>query len=147
MGQRGYIAAAIALVALAGCSPGAPAANAVEKRDLPPQAAPATPSTTPGPASPLRDWIVGAWSFDATCSTDFVIHYEADGALDNAGEVGRWALEGDMLTETVTERFENGGEAPVKLDPPTRRTYRVERIDAGHGVITFEKRRVPILRC
>ncbi|AJP73386.1 hypothetical protein [Sphingomonas hengshuiensis] len=150
--DRGIIgtrAIGLMVLALAGCSPDAPApANTSVAND-------AAPSPTPdaivvpaaATASPLRDWVIGSWSFDTSCATDFIIHYEADGALDNAGEVGTWMLDGDMLTETVVERFENGGEAPVKLDPPVIRTYRIAQRDGNHGTIRIENRVVPILRC
>lgn len=141
------------LAALGGCQPDAPAAggnasaaNVAAPAPPEPGANAAAPAAL-APDAPLRDWLVGAWSFEASCATDFIVHYEADGALDNAGEAGRWALAGDQVTETVTERFENGGEAPVKVDPPIVRSYRVARKDATHGTITIDNRRVDILRC
>jgi hypothetical protein len=146
-----HLAVAVLVMALAACSPPAPqpAENVVES----PAPLPSVPPPAPEPGnaaaanSPLREWLVGAWSFEASCATDFIVRYEADGALDNAGEVGRWTLDGDKVTETVTERFENGGEAPVKLDPPISRTYSVARADATHGSITIDGRTVAILRC
>jgi hypothetical protein len=130
--------------ALAACSPDAPQANEAGDASAP---APAATASTVTARSPLREWLIGTWSFDTSCATDFLIRYEGDGRLDNAGEVGTWALADDQLTETVTERFENGGEAPVRVDPPTMRTYAVARKDATHGTITFQKRAVPIQRC
>lgn len=144
----GAIAAALALTGCSGESSPPPANQSAQSTPVA-----ATPAAAPAPAAPasppsaLRDWLVGTWSFDTSCATDFIIHYEADGKLDNAGEVGTWLLDGDMLTETVVERFENGGEAPVKLDPPVIRTYRIARRDGSHGTIRIENRTVPILRC
>jgi hypothetical protein len=128
--------------ALASCSADAPAAAANASGE---SAAPAPQA--PGAAAPMAQWITGTWSFDSSCTTDFVIRYEADGKLDNAGEVGSWKLDGDQLVETLTERFENGGAAPMKLDPPVTRRYSVQRIDDGRGMIRFEGRDVPIQRC
>ena len=97
--------------------------------------------------APTAQWITGTWSFDSNCTTDLVIRYDADGKLDNAGEVGSWKLDGDQLVETLTERFENGGAAPVKLDPPVTRRYSLQRLDESRGMIRFEGRDVPIQRC
>lgn len=147
------LAIAVAAMALAACSSQAPQPdeNAVESQAPMPAAAAASAAGPDNMAtavnSPLREWLVGAWSFEQSCATDFIVRYEADGGLDNAGEVGRWALDGDRVTETVTERFENGGEAPEKVDPPITRTYTVARVDATHGSITIEDRTVAILRC
>lgn len=137
-----------ALVALAGCSPEAAQAPANETATAnapEPAQSPAPPP--PAADAPLRDWLVGTWSYDTNCVTDFLLRYEADGVLYNAGETGRWTLEGDTVTDTVTERLGSGGEVPMKLDPPIVRSYRVSRGDATHGTITIDGRTVPILRC
>ena len=133
--------------ALAGCSPDSAAIAGNAANEAPAAAASTQVAGTPAADAPLGEWLVGAWSFDTSCATDFIIRYDADGKLDNAGEVGSWKLDGAQLTETLVERFENGGEAPVKLDPPVTRSYSVRRIDAGHGSIAFEGRDVPIQRC
>jgi hypothetical protein len=149
-GIRAYRAALAAVLVSAGaCSPAAPDKPA----DKPTAAAPAAaPSSAPVPpadpaTAPLGQWLVGTWSFDTSCASDFLIVYEADGRLDNSGETGRWALSGDTLTETITEKLESGGDAPQKVDPPTTRRYTVARIDAGHGTILFQGKAVPVLRC
>lgn len=95
----------------------------------------------------LRGWLVGTWSFDAGCATDFIIRYDADGKLDNAGDSGTWKLDGNVVTETVTEKTESGGEAPVKVDPPEVRSYTVARADQTHGTIAYQGRNVSIQRC
>ena len=101
------------------------------------------------PAGGLAEWLVGIWSFEKECATDFAVHFNADGSVENSGDGGTWKLEGDKITETITERFEMGGEAPAKVDPPEVRSYTVERIDQNHGVVTspFNGNKVPILRC
>ncbi len=38
-------------------------------------------------------------------------------------------------------------DAPQKLTTPETRTYTVTKLDAGHGTITFNGRKVPIQRC
>jgi hypothetical protein len=147
MGDALRVSAVAACWMLAACGDAVPPGNQAANASA---AAPAMPRVDASAATtdaPLARWIVGTWSFDTSCATDFVIRYEGDGTLDNAGETGRWALQGDQLTETVTQRFENGGEAPVKVDPPVVRTYTLRRIDGAHGRITYQGRDVPIQRC
>jgi hypothetical protein len=97
--------------------------------------------------SPLASWLVGSWSAEANCSSDFIAHYNADGSLQYGEDSGRWTIAGDALTETVTERFTMESDAPQKLTTPETRTYTVTKLDAGHGTITFNGRKVPIQRC
>jgi hypothetical protein len=78
---------------------------------------------------------------------DFILRYNADGTLQNGEDSGRWVLDGDIVSETISERFEMGSDAPVKLDPPEKRTYSLERIDAGKGSLTFKGKKIPIQRC
>lgn len=150
--------AAMGVCALAGCSAepvtnapadAAPAdANALASAAEPAaanmatQAAPATASD-----GALRDWLEGAWAYGEECATDFSVRFHSDGTLDNSGDIGRWAIDGDTVTETITARFEMGEEGEQKVDPPQVRRYKVERIDQGHGRILIEGRIVPILRC
>lgn len=107
-----------------------------------------TALTPVDPAPALDRWLVGTWSFDEVCgSSDFAVAYRADGSLDNSGHLGRWEIDGNRVTETVTEAIENGGETPTRLAAPETRSYTVQRIDSKRGVIRFEGRRIPILRC
>jgi hypothetical protein len=146
MGARGIIVAACGMLAACGSDDAgeSPAVN-VAASPTPVASSAAAPSQPK--SAPLREWIIGTWSFDTSCATDFLIRYDADGRLDNAGEVGSWRAEGDRLTETVTERLEQGGDAPEKLARPIVRTYAVRRTDSSRGIITFENRDVPIQRC
>jgi hypothetical protein len=113
----------------------------------------ATPAPTPVAtsaavaASPLATWLVGAWSADTSCATDFMAHYNADGTLQYGEDTGTWTLAGDAVTETITERFAMESDAAEKLPEPEKRTYKVAQIDAGHGTITYEGRKIPIQRC
>jgi hypothetical protein len=141
--RKGFWFTIGSMAVLAGCSPEAPAVAANASGESPREQSPAVPVAN----APTAQWITGTWSFDSSCITDLVIRYEADGKLDNAGEVGSWKLDGDQLVETLTERFENGGAAPVKLDPPVTRRYSLQRIDESRGMIRFEGRDVPIQRC
>lgn len=144
------IALALGGAGLAACRP-----DAVEPvRNAQASAAEPAPSATAPPApvaaaegAPSRDWLVGAWSFEQSCATDFIARYEADGRLDNSGEVGRWSLAGDTITETIHERPDEEGAASVKVNPPEIRDYSVARIDRNHGTITYQGRKVPMLRC
>lgn len=152
------VASMLAPAMLAACQPAAAPARNVAEGDTPATPAPAAAAAPAAPAAslangavaadaPLGEWLVGSWSFEEDCASDFIARYGADGSLDNSGEVGSWALAGDQVTETIHERFENGGDAPVKVDPPLRRSYAVARKDATHGVVTIEGRTVPMLRC
>lgn len=150
---------AMALVgALAACTDApAPEANAAAATIETNLAAFATPEPVRGdaaltavdpPGAALDRWLTGTWSLDEYCgSSDFAITYRADGGLDNSGQLGRWSLEGDRLTETITESIPEGADAPARLATPETRSYTVRRIDQRHGLIVFEGRDIPILRC
>ncbi|MDG2534395.1 hypothetical protein P6144_12095 [Sphingomonas sp. HITSZ_GF] len=127
--------------ALAACKPDAP--KPVQKAEAAPVA------TTPAPAAgPLQAWLVGSWSFESSCASDFIAHYGADGALDNSGELGSWAVNGDTITETIRERYDSAeSDGSQKVNPPETRDYTVERLDQDHGMITYQGRKVPMLRC
>lgn len=133
----------LAVAVLPGCKPDAP--KPVQKAEAAPVAA------GPGPAAanaPLRDWLVGSWSFEASCASDFIAHYGADGAVDNSGEIGSWSISGDTITETIRERYDSAeSDGAQKLNPPETRSYTVERTDQDHGTITYQGRKVPMLRC
>lgn len=150
--SKRIVAASIALMLVAGCKPAPelPANDAVTANEGEPAAsATRLPDIAALPAGGMAEWLVGTWSFEAECATDFAVHYNADGSLENSGDGGTWKLDGDTITETVTERFEMGGNAPEKLKAPEVRSYKVERVDQNHGVVTspFNGKKVPILRC
>ena len=151
--KRGLSIFAIGAVLLAaGCkpAPSAPVANQIENLALaqaePPAPAPAATSAAVA-ASPLAQWLVGSWSAEANCASDFIAHYNADGTLQYGEDSGSWTLAGDLVNETITERFAMENDAPQKLPKPETRKYSVARIDQGHGTITFNGRKVPIQRC
>ena len=95
----------------------------------------------------LSEWIVGTWSYDGTCASDFAVFYEADGTMHNDGEAGTWEVSGDTLTETITEEFEMGEPGTTKLDPPRVRSLEVEMLDADRGNLLFEGDTYEITRC
>ena len=135
---------------IAGCNqPVQPKANEAELIDTSNAAAalPHLPDIAPLPAGGMVQWLAGTWSFEKECATDFIVTYEPGGKLDNSGEMGTWKLDGDTITETVTSKLDNGGEDEVKVDPPTVRSYTVVRTDQNHGVLTYQGKKVPILRC
>ncbi len=140
-----------AALLVAGCKPAPPApANLGENlaANLAEPAAPAPMATSAAiAASPLASWLVGAWSAEANCSSDFIAHYNADGSLQYGEDSGHWAIAGAAVTETITERFAMESDVPQKLPKPETRTYTVARIDAGHGTIIFNGRKVAIQRC
>lgn len=150
------ILAASAALMLLGCKPAPEVppepvneAAPADANEAEPGAAAHLPDSTPLPAGGLAEWLVGHWSFGEDCANDFAVQYNADGTVDNSGEAGTWKLEGGKITETITEKFEMGDEAPEKIDPPKVRSFPVERVDHNHGVITspFNGNKVPILRC
>lgn len=89
--------------ALAACQPDA--AKPVQKAEAS-EAAPAPAAPAAAAGAPLRDWLIGSWSFEASCASDFIAHFAADGSLDNSGEMGGWALAGNTVTETIRERYD-----------------------------------------
>jgi hypothetical protein len=118
--------------------------------------APAEPATgepdgnAVAPAGDLAAWMIGTWSFAGECSTDLVVTYEADGRLENAGNIGTWKLDGDTVTETIHERIKLDGEmdgTAEKLTTPEELRYTVTRTDQKHGVLTINGRSVTIQRC
>jgi len=133
--------------ALAACQPDA--AKPVQKAEAHEAAAPnaAAPKVAAADA-PLHDWLVGSWSFESSCASDFIAHYAADGTLDNSGEMGGWALAGDTVTETIRERYDSAAsDGAEKVNPPETRSYTIEQTDKDHGTITYQGRKVPMLRC
>ena len=148
--RRGLSILALSAALLAGCKPApAPVANQAEPAaNLAETPAPAPVATSAAiAASPLALWLVGSWSAEADCASDFIAHYNADGTLQYGEDSGRWALAGDAVTETITERFTMESDAPQKLPKPETRTYTVTKIDGGHGTIIFNGRKVSIQRC
>jgi len=144
-----HIVASATLLLLAGCNPPATPANdaaPVANSDAPAPPPAHLPDDAALPAGGMSAWLAGTWSFESECATDFIVTYEPGGKLDNSGETGTWALDGDKITETVTARLDEGGEQQ-KVDPPTRRSYTVVRTDQNHGVLTYQGKKVPILRC
>ena len=151
--KRGLSILAISAALLAaGCKPAPTApvanqsANAVVENQA--EAVPAPAATLAAvAASPLAQWLVGSWSAEKNCSSDFIAHYNADGSLQYGEDSGHWTLAGDTVNEAITERFAMERDAPQKLPTPELRSYKVTRIDQGHGTITFDGRKVPIQRC
>jgi hypothetical protein len=77
----------IAALLIGACSP--PVAQA--------PAAPEAVSTDQVNAVALtEEFLVGAWGDNGDCSAP--ITFNADGTFQNAGGVGRWSLEGDIIT-------------------------------------------------
>ncbi|MEL7731076.1 hypothetical protein AAG612_16220 [Citromicrobium bathyomarinum] len=95
----------------------------------------------------LSEWIVGTWSYDGTCASDFAVFYEADGTMHNDAESGTWDVSGKTLTETITEEFEMGEPGVTKIDPPRVRRIEVEMLDQTKGNLVFEGDTYPITRC
>ena len=95
----------------------------------------------------LSEWIVGTWSYDGTCASDFVVVYNADGTMSNEGESGTWDVAGNTLIETITEEFEMGEPGSTKVDPPRVRELEVEMLDETKGNLVSEGDTYPITRC
>jgi len=140
-----FIAGLIGCAALAACNQG-PVKPVQKAQASEVQPVAATPKPA-GPAAPLQAWLVGSWSFENSCASDFIAHYAADGALDNSGETGSWALAGDTVTETIRERYDSAADGTDKVNPPETRSYTIAQIDKDHGTITYQGRKVPMLRC
>lgn len=142
-----WLCGAAALIALAGCRNAPPAADD-SNAAVPAKEQAGAPA--PGPAAAqagLAAWLAGSWSYGEDCATDFAVHYHPDGSLQNYEDEGRWSAEGDTVTETITQRSTMGEDAVQKIDPPETRRYTVTRTDARHGVLLYEGKQIPILRC
>ena len=135
----------IALAMLCGCHSGTPKADHKQAAqvDEPVNMSQRQPPST----GDLHGWLVGTWSLEGNCATDFLVHYKPDGTIDNSGDLGTWSTKGNEVTEVITQRFANGSEAPEKVDPPESRTYTVSRGDQNRGVLTLKRGSVGILRC
>ena len=141
-----FIALMLGGAALAACQPDA--AKPVPKAEASEAAVAPAAAAAGATGAPLREWLVGSWSFEASCASDFIAHYAADGSLDNSGEMGGWALAGNIVTETIRERYDAAAsDGAEKVNPPETRSYTIERADQDHGTITYQGRKVPMLRC
>lgn len=107
----------------------------------------AAPSVSPALATaPLGEWFVGTWFYN----TDMALEFRKDGSFESAAEQGRWTLDGDRLTVTVTRRIEEDAEGKAveaKVEPAEARSYTVARTDACNGTITLNGNIIPIQRC
>ena len=145
--NRGSLSAALGAALLSGaCSPDTAPRDERSDQAAAPKSATAAPSSAVA-ASPLARWLAGSWSADQSCATDFMVHYNADGTLQYGEDSGLWTLAGDAVTETITERFTTESAVAQKLPEAETRTYTVTRIDAGHGTITYQGRKIAIQRC
>ncbi|MBL4791951.1 hypothetical protein AAG607_05315 [Citromicrobium bathyomarinum] len=86
----------------------------------------------------LNKWLVGTWSHDGSCASDFVSVYDADGTMHTDSEAGTWEASGTTVTESITEQFEMGEPDTVRLDPPLVREVEVERIDDTHAIFRYD---------
>ena len=132
---------------LAGCTPPSqPANNIAEPAVTNAVTEPALPpANTAAAADSLQQWLAGHWAYGDDCATDFSVVYQADGKLDAHGEVGSWAIAGNQVTETITERLGEAGEE--RVDPPETVRYTVERKDRDHAILRRGDRTQPIRRC
>lgn len=141
----GLVMSAAALALLGGCNKPAPATN--QSGETPANATAPVPTASGTDSADLKSWLIGSWSFEDACDNDFIVHYSADGSLDNSGNIGTWTMAGDKITETVTQKPDDLGEGTVKVDPPEVIVYSVVRGDRTHGTLSFQGRNVPIIRC
>lgn len=66
------------------------------------------------------DWMDGHSEFPKVCGSDGTVQYHEDGSYTLWGEAGMWRLDGDALTETMTDFH------PLHVDRPA------EYIDKAH---------------
>lgn len=145
---RGIASLALGAALLAGCAPDDTQLNQDLANIVSAPAAPEPIATSPAViASPLAKWLVGSWSAEKSCTTDFMAHYNADGSLAYGEDTGIWVLVGDTVTEQITQRPTMAAGSNATSTEPERRAYRVAKIDEDHGTITFESRKIAIQRC
>lgn len=142
------------VLALAACQGSAPEPTVPANDTAPAAPAPPSPEPTPSPSpttvaaggAELKRWLTGSWSYDASCGSDYGVHFNADGTIHNYGDIGRWKVEGGDVIQTISETQELGME-PTPVNPPQVARFQVEQVDADNGVILHDGRRIPIKRC
>ena len=132
----------LALLLVAGCTPASQPANNVAEPVVDVVENVVAP---PAADAPLAAYLVGHWAYGEDCATDFTVLYQADGKLDAHGEVGSWAIAGDQVTETITERMGEAGEE--RVDPPEVVRYTVEKRDQDHATLRRNGKTQAIRRC
>lgn len=144
---------AVPLLMLAACEMQAAAPETPANAAAPaPAAPPPSPSPSPEPTraadkgGDLKRWLTGVWSYDDSCGSDYAVRFDADGRIDNYGDIGRWKVEGDAVVQTITQTQELGME-PEPVTPPRVTRFTIARDGADSGAILFEGRRIPIKRC
>jgi len=130
-----------ALLLAAGCTPASQPANNVAEPVVADNPKPPPANVTVASDS----YLVGHWAYGEDCATDFSVIYQADGKLDAHGEVGSWRLEGNRVTETITERMGEAGEE--RVDPPETVRYTLEKKDQDHAILRRGDKSQPIRRC
>lgn len=92
---------------------------------------------------PTRSWLIGFWAYDASCATDGTV-FRRNGTFSNLVQSGRYELEGDRITESITIDHEND----AVINPPIHRTTRIRRLaDDRAEFIVSSGDSIPIFRC
>jgi hypothetical protein len=106
-----------------------------------------TGCATSGRAPAAPSWLVGTWlmpdqstPFPHGCNSDQPIRYNADGTFAFADERGTWRLDGNRLTETLTEGGEPGehGQAHVSQVIQTEPDAFAKSLETG-AAVTFRR--------
>ena len=78
-----------------------------------------------GSTAPTPAWLAGTWlmigpdlEFPLACASGLPIAYRSDGTYGLFDEEGTWRLEGDRLTETMTEILETAEPEPERVGRP-----------------------------
>lgn len=110
----------------------------------------------PVATAPTAEWLVGVWLLSAdrndldrsACNSGTTLSYLADGTTNAWGESGRWSLDGDELTETLTEVLPDTGD-PDRLPMVDKSiTQQLVRIGPDEGVIVDDAGAgISMLRC
>jgi hypothetical protein len=111
-----------------------------------------TPDQSPQP--PTEGWLRGTWLQTASpddlsrvaCNSGTTITYKADGTMSYFEGGGRWRLDGNWLTETLTEVHEPSNPEMLK-DVGRPLTTRIRRVGPDEGAVQSGERWEPMLRC
>ena len=123
-------------------------------RDIAPSQKASLEAPDRSPQRATKEWLRGTWLQTASpddlsrvaCNSGTTITYETDGTTSFFEGGGRWRLDGDRLTETLTEVYESGDPEMLKdIERPS--TTRIRRVGPDEGATQVGGKWEPMLRC
>lgn len=111
-----------------------------------------TPDQRPQP--PTKAWLEGTWLQSASgddlsreaCNSGTAVTYAPDGTTSFFEGTGRWRLDGEMLTETLTEVHETGT-PEMRQELGRASTVRIRRVGPDEAAVLVGQKWETMLRC